>query len=75
MKIESILVTAKLKLKILTIIITNYLLCFFNQIQRKLKNFEAEQPHMHAIFYMSYLLSEQAWDKVEILQTLAGGVS
>ncbi|XP_065058104.1 insulin-degrading enzyme-like [Rhopilema esculentum] len=41
------------------------------KIQRKLKNFEAEQPHMHAIFYMSYLLSEQAWDKVEILQTLA----
>eukprot|EP00794_Sanderia_malayensis_P007262 gene7262-8072_t len=40
------------------------------KISRKLKNFEAEQPHTHAIFYLSYLLSEHAWDKSEILDSL-----
>ena len=40
------------------------------QILRKLKNFEADQPHTHAMFYMSYLLSEHAWDKFEILDSL-----
>lgn len=41
-----------------------------DKILRKLKNFEADQPHTHAMFYMSYLLSEHAWDKFEILDSL-----
>ena len=50
----------------------NFKLFNLFQIRRKLKNFEAEQPHTHAIFYLSYLLSEQAWDKSEILDALSG---
>ena len=50
----------------------NFKLVILFQIKRKLKNFEAEQPHTHAIFYLSYLLSEQAWDKSEILDALSG---
>ena len=50
----------------------NFKLLNLFQIRRKLKNFEAEQPHTHAIFYLSYLLSEQAWDKSEILDALSG---
>ena len=48
------------------------LVIYMFQIRRKLKNFEAEQPHTHAIFYMSYLLSEQAWEKSAILDALSG---
>jgi len=40
------------------------------RIKRDLKNFEAAQPHSHAMFYMSYLLSEHAWEKSEILDAL-----
>ncbi|XP_076624911.1 insulin degrading metalloproteinase isoform X1 [Colletes latitarsis] len=38
---------------------------------RSLKNFEAEQPYMHAIYYLAVLLSEQAWTKHELLKAIS----
>ena len=35
---------------------------------RGLKNFQAEQPHQHAVYYNSVLLSERVWHKEELLQ-------
>jgi len=37
-----------------------------------LKNFKAEQPHQHAIYYTSALTSEQVWTKDELLDALDG---
>lgn len=34
---------------------------------RGLKNFEAEQPYQHAVYYLAVLLAEQAWTKEELL--------
>lgn len=35
-----------------------------------LKNFAAEQPHQHALYYTSFLLEELAWHKDELLEAL-----
>uniref|UniRef100_A0A646QDK3 Insulin-degrading enzyme n=1 Tax=Hemiscolopendra marginata TaxID=943146 RepID=A0A646QDK3_9MYRI len=35
---------------------------------RGLKNFQAEQPHQHAVYYSSVLLAEHAWTKEELLE-------
>jgi len=35
-----------------------------------LKNFVAEPPHQHALYYMSFLLEELAWHKDELLEAL-----
>lgn len=37
-----------------------------------LRNFKAEQPHQHALYYTSYLLQELAWHKDELLQAMEG---
>ena len=37
-----------------------------------LKNFSAEQPHQHALYYMSFLLEELAWHKDELIEALEG---
>lgn len=42
------------------------------QYERGLKNFKAEQPHQHAIYYASVVLSEQLWTKDELLEALDG---
>nr|CAD7441027.1 unnamed protein product [Timema bartmani] len=34
---------------------------------RGLRNFEAEQPYQHAVYYLAVLLAEQAWTKEELL--------
>ncbi|XP_033214183.1 insulin-degrading enzyme isoform X2 [Belonocnema kinseyi] len=34
---------------------------------RGLKNFEAEQPYQHAVYYLAVLLAEQVWVKDELL--------
>ncbi|XP_021926557.1 insulin-degrading enzyme isoform X2 [Zootermopsis nevadensis] len=36
---------------------------------RGLKNFEAEQPYQHAVYYLAVLLAEQAWTKEELLNS------
>jgi len=33
-----------------------------------LKNFAAEQPYQHAVYYLVALLAEQAWLKEELLE-------
>jgi len=38
--------------------------------QRGLKNFKAEQPHQHAVYYNSVLLSERVWHKEELVEEL-----
>ncbi|XP_032664480.1 insulin-degrading enzyme isoform X2 [Odontomachus brunneus] len=38
---------------------------------RDLKNFGAEQPYHHAIYYLALLLAEQAWTKNELLHATA----
>lgn len=42
------------------------------QYIRGLKNFEAEQPYQHAIFYLAVLLAEQAWTQDELLAAADG---
>ena len=39
-------------------------------IFRGLKNFQAEQPHQHAVYYNSVVLSERVWHKEELLGAL-----
>lgn len=39
-----------------------------------LKNFSAEQPHQHALYYTSFLLEELAWHKDELLESLEGKI-
>ncbi|KAG5874566.1 hypothetical protein JTB14_019568 [Gonioctena quinquepunctata] len=34
---------------------------------RNLKNFEAEQPYQHAVYYLTVLLTEHSWTKQELL--------
>uniref|UniRef100_A0A1B6FWC7 Insulin-degrading enzyme n=2 Tax=Cuerna arida TaxID=1464854 RepID=A0A1B6FWC7_9HEMI len=38
---------------------------------RGLKNFEAEQPYQHAVYFLAVILSEQAWTKEELLNAAA----
>ncbi|XP_011268023.1 insulin-degrading enzyme isoform X2 [Camponotus floridanus] len=38
---------------------------------RNLKNFAAEQPYQHAVYYLAVLLAEQVWVKDELLETTA----
>ena len=37
---------------------------------RGLKNFQAEQPHQHAVYYNSVVLSEKVWHKEELVGAL-----
>jgi len=37
---------------------------------RGLKNFQAEQPHQHCVYYNSVVLSERVWHKEELLAAL-----
>ncbi|KAL3863624.1 hypothetical protein ACJMK2_005374 [Sinanodonta woodiana] len=38
--------------------------------KRSLKNFHAEQPHQHALYYTSVLMAEVLWTQEELLQAL-----
>ncbi|KAL6438860.1 hypothetical protein ACFW04_003738 [Cataglyphis niger] len=38
---------------------------------RNLKNFVAEQPYQHAVYYLAVLLAEQVWVKDELLEATA----
>lgn len=40
--------------------------------QRGLKNFSAEQPHQHAIYYNTALLAERQWLKADYLEEMDG---
>ena len=42
------------------------------QYVRGLKNFKAEQPHQHAVYYTTVLMSEQLWTKDELLDATEG---
>ena len=44
----------------------------FSQYVRGLKNFRAEQPHQHAIYYTNMLVAEQQWTKEELLDATDG---
>uniref|UniRef100_A0A1Q3FFH3 Insulin-degrading enzyme n=1 Tax=Culex tarsalis TaxID=7177 RepID=A0A1Q3FFH3_CULTA len=37
------------------------------QYVRNLKNYNAEQPYQHAVYYLALLLTEQAWSKQELI--------
>ena len=41
-------------------------------IRRKLRNFQAEQPHRHAIYYTSILLDSQMWSTEDLAEALEG---
>lgn len=41
------------------------------QYSRSLKNYKAEQPYQHAVYYLAVLLSEQIWMKDELLNALS----
>ncbi|XP_017844031.1 insulin-degrading enzyme isoform X2 [Drosophila busckii] len=40
------------------------------QYIRSLKNFKAEQPYQHSIYYLALLLTENAWANVELLDAM-----
>jgi len=42
------------------------------QYVRNLKNFRAEQPHQHAVYYTNALAAEQFWTKDELLEATEG---
>jgi len=42
------------------------------QYIRSLKNFRAEQPHQHAVYYTTVLFAEQCWTKEELLEATEG---
>ncbi|GFO42674.1 insulin-degrading enzyme [Plakobranchus ocellatus] len=57
--------------KMATFVVDPTRLAIFKELHsRNLKNFEAEQPHQHAVFYTSMLTSEVLWTKDELLQAL-----
>lgn len=41
------------------------------QLLRALKNFKAEQPYQHAVYYLALLLTEHAWTKQELIDAVA----
>jgi insulysin len=45
---------------------------FSLQYGRGLKNFKAEQPHQHALYYTTVVVMEQIWTKDELLEALDG---
>ena len=44
----------------------------FLQYERGLRNFRAEQPHQHAVYYTTVIMSEVTWTKDELLSSLEG---
>ena len=41
-------------------------------LTRKLRNFKAEQPHTHAMYYVSLLMDNCVWTKEELASALDG---
>ena len=33
-------------------------------------NFEAEQPYSHSVYFMTLMLSEKGWTKLQLLETI-----
>lgn len=54
--------------------ILNIIVCFNfpHQYTRMLQNFVAEQPHQHAVYFTSVIISEQAWTKDELADAMEG---
>lgn len=43
---------------------------FKEMYARSMRNFQAEQPHRHAIYYTNILMSEVKWTNAELMQSL-----
>lgn len=41
------------------------------QLHRSLRNFNAEQPYQHAVYYLALLLTEHAWTKQELIDAVS----
>lgn len=41
------------------------------QLFRGLKNFKAEQPYQHAVYYLALILTEHAWTKQELMDAVS----
>lgn len=41
------------------------------QMHRALKNFNAEQPYQHAVYYLALILTEHAWTKHELIDAVS----
>ena len=41
------------------------------ELLRSLKNYQAEQPYKHAVFYLALILTEHAWTKLELIDAVA----
>lgn len=39
-------------------------------LQRSLKNYKADQPYQHAIYYLALILTEHAWTKQELIDAV-----
>lgn len=44
-------------------------------LSRKLRNFKAEQPYVHAIYYNNLLLDSKCWTKDELAEVVEGKIS
>lgn len=40
-------------------------------MHRALKNFNAEQPYQHAVYYLALILTEHAWTKQELIDAVS----
>jgi len=49
-------------------------MCLCVQYVRALKNFRAELPYNHAIYYTTMLTSEVVWTKEDLLEATNGSV-
>lgn len=45
------------------------------QLFRGLKNFKAEQPYQHAVYYLALILTEHAWTKQELMDAVSCKIS
>lgn len=41
-------------------------------LSRQLRNFKAEQPYMHAVYYNNMLLDNKFWTKEELAEAIEG---
>lgn len=41
------------------------------QLLRSLKNYQADQPYQHAIYYLALILTDHAWTKLELIDAVA----
>lgn len=65
-----------MKAAVVVLMLHHLMRCMFSlqQYARRLRNFNAEQPHKHAVYYTSVVMSELSWTQDELLEALEGSL-